>query len=57
MKYAVDRPLTGKKYETQNIGPSLQRVMRYWTMRDKFDNIDIGVTKVVVTDEGLQFIR
>ena len=61
MKYAVDRPLTGKKYETQNIGPSLQRVLRYWTMRDKFNNIDqaladIGVEKILVTDQGLQFI-
>ena len=62
MKYAVDRSLYGKKYETQNIGPSLQRVMQYWTMRDKFNNIDqalanIGVDKIVVTDGGLQFIR
>ena len=62
MKYAVDRSLCGKKYETQNIGPSLQRVMQYWTMRDKFNNIDqalanIGVDKIVVTDGGLQFIR
>ena len=52
----------GKKYETQNIRPSLQRVIKYWTMKVKFKNDDqalanIGVEKIVVTDGGLHFIR
>ena len=62
MKYAVDRSLNDRKYETQDIGPSLQRVLRYWTMRDTFNNIDqalakIGIERISVTDKGLQFHR
>ena len=37
MKYAVDRSLDGKKYETADIGESLARVMKYWTVRGKFE--------------------
>ena len=62
MKYAVDRSLQSARYTTADIGPSLQRVLKYWTMRDKFQGIhpalaEKGVTGVEVTDEGLRFLR
>lgn len=60
MKYALDRSLDGKKYETMDIGTSLERVMRYWTVRDKFNGVhpdlrEIGVTRVSVSQQGLVF--
>ena len=60
MKYALDRSLDGKKYETMDIGTSLERVMRYWTVRDKFNGVhpdlrEIGVTRVSVSQQGLEF--
>ena len=44
MKYAMDRCLEGKKYEKADIGSSLKRVLRYWTLRGKFDGVhpDLG---------------
>ena len=60
MKFAVDRALNDKKYEEGDIGSSMQRVMKYWTVRDKMnsvhdDLVEEGVTKIEVTDEGLKF--
>ena len=60
MKYALDRSLDGKKYETMDIGTSLERVMRYWTVRDKFNGVhpdlrESGVTRVSVSQQGLVF--
>ena len=60
MKYALDRSLDSKKYETMDIGTSLERVMRYWTVRDKFNGVhpdlrEIGVTRVSVSQQGLVF--
>ena len=64
MKFAVDRSLEGRRYETDPIGPSLQRVLRYWTVRNKFEEArihpdlrEIGVTSIRVQDEGLLFER
>ena len=64
MKFAVDRSLDGRRYETDPIGPSLQRVLRYWTVRNKFEEArihpdlrQIGVTSIRVEDEGLVFER
>ena len=62
MKYAVDRSLAGAIYEDEDIGTSLQRVLRYWTLKDKFAGIDQaladkGIKRVAVTKQGLQFIR
>ena len=61
MKFAVDRSLDGKKYEKEDIGESLVRVLKYWTMRDKFSGVHpdlkkIGVTGVNVTKERLEFL-
>ena len=61
MKFAVDRSLDGKKYETADIGESLQRVLKYWTMRDKFSGVHldlskIGVTGLRVNPAGLEFL-
>ena len=62
MKYAVDRSLAGDKYEDEDVGASLERVLKYWTLRDKFLGIDpalcnIGIKRIEVTRQGLQFIR
>ena len=61
MKYAVDRSLDGKKYETADIGESLARVMKYWTVRGKFTGVDpalqkIGVQRIEITANGLKFV-
>ena len=61
MKYAVDRSLDGKKYETADIGESLARVMKYWTVRGKFESVHpelqkIGVQNIEVTATGLKFV-
>ena len=61
MKYAVDRSLAGKKYETADVGESLARVMKYWTVRGKLEGVHpdlqkIGVKKIVVTKESLVFV-
>ena len=64
MKFAVDRSLEGRRYEADPIGPSLRRVLRYWTVRNKFeearihpDLMEIGVTSIRVEEEGLVFER
>ena len=60
LKFAVDRALNDRKYEEAPIGPSLKRVLKYWTVRDKFNSVhpDLemeGVTKIEVNDQGLLF--
>ena len=64
MKFAVDRSLNGRRYETDPIGPSLKRVLRYWTVRNEFEEArihpdlkEIGVTSIKVEEEGLVFER
>ena len=64
MKFAVGRSLEGRRYETDPIGPSLRRVLRYWTVRNKFEEAmihpdlkSIGVTNIRVEEEGLLFER
>ena len=57
MKYAVDRSLQSGRYTTAHIGPSLKRVLNYWTMRDKFQGIhpvlaEKGFARVEVTEVG-----
>ena len=61
LKFAVDRALNDIKYDEGDIGPSMQRVMKYWTVRDKMnsvhdDLVEEGVTKIEVTDEGFEFL-
>ena len=55
MKYAVDRSLAGKKYETADVGESLARVMKY---RGKLERVhpdlrNIGVQRIEVNRDGL----
>ena len=62
MKYAVDRSLASSKYEEEDIGVSLERLLNYWTLKNKFTGVALeldkfGIKRVVVTKEGLQFIR
>ena len=60
MKYAVDRALDDKRYETADFGASLRRVLRYYTVRTKFFGVhpclsDIGVQEIELTEEGFLF--
>ena len=62
MKYAVDRSLDGNKYDDIDIGEGLLRVLRYWTIRNKFSGVHpdlakIGVTEIRVKPEGLEFFK
>ena len=61
MKYAMDRCLSGTKYEKADIGSSLERVLRFWTLRGKFDGVHpelekIGVKRIEVARDGLVFV-
>ena len=43
------------------MGSSLERVLRYWTVRDRFNGVEetlanIGVQRVEVKPEGLLFV-
>ena len=56
----MDQALNDRKYEEADIGPSMQRVMKYWTVRDKMNSVhadleEEGVTKIEVTDQGIEF--
>ena len=62
MKYAVGISLAGPKYADGDVGTLLERVLKYWTLRDKFTGIDpalanIGIKRVIWTHLGLRFIR
>ena len=61
LKFAVHSALSSPNYETAETGTSLKRVLRYWSMRSKFNGVhssleDIGVTEVKVEDDGLLFV-
>ena len=61
LKYAMDRCLDDRKYEDADVGSSLLRVLRYWTLRGKFDGVHpdlkkIGVKKIQVEEDGIVFI-
>ena len=61
MKYAMDRCLSDEKYVKADIGSSLERVLRYWTLRGKFDGVHpdlakIGVKRIKVNNDGLTFV-
>ena len=56
-KYAVDRGLPDKKYETDAVGPSLERVKRFYTIRGKLQGVHpelaaIGVEDIEVNHEA-----
>ena len=61
LKFAVYNALAHSRYETEDIGTSLERVLRYWTVRDKFNGVEetlanIGVKRVEVKQDGLLFV-
>jgi len=61
IKFAVFNALANARYETEDIGTSLERVLRYWTVRDKFNGVEetlanIGVKRVEVKEDGLLFV-
>ena len=49
LKFAIDRALEGKKYEKTDIGPSLERVMRYHIVRGKFEGVHPLLRKMGVS--------
>ena len=60
MKYSVDRVLSDSRYEMQYEGPCLQKVLRYWILRGKFNGVhpdlaQIGVKRIEVGEDGLIF--
>ena len=60
MKFAVDRALDDKRYEDADVGVSLRRVLRYYTVRTKFTGVhpslaDIGVKDIEVRVDGFLF--
>ena len=60
IKFAVFNALAHSRYETGDIGTSLERVLRYLTLRGKFDGVHpelakIGVKKIKVEKNGLTF--
>ena len=63
LKYAIDRGLEDVVYETAALGPSLERVLRYFTLRGKLDGVNddlakIGVKaiKIYYEEEELEFV-
>ena len=63
LKYAVDRGLEEVRYETAALGPSLERVLRYFTIRGKVDGVhkelqEMGVKEIKIDyeEEELRFI-
>ena len=51
----MDRALDNKRFETAPVGGSLARVLKYWSVRDKFSGVHDDLRKIEVTDEGLLF--
>ena len=49
-KFAVDRGLPDKKYETASVGSSLKRVTRYYTIKDKLHGVHEGLAKIGVKE-------
>ena len=63
LKFATDRGLEDVVYETAALGPSLEMVLRYFTLRGKFDGVhddlaDIGVKaiKIHYEEQELEFV-
>ena len=61
MKFAVHNALANVRYETEDLGVSLERVLRFWTVRDMFPGVEktlaeIGVKRVEVKEDGLLFV-
>ena len=63
LKFSIDRSLEDTKYEKAPIGLSLERAMRYYSIRGKFHGVHpdlekIGVKKIEINyaDEKIGFI-
>ena len=48
LKFATDRGLEDVVYETAALGPSLERVLRYYTLRGKLDGVHDDLAKIGV---------
>ena len=49
-KFAVDRGLPDKKYETAPVGASLERVKRFYTIRGKLRGVNKELEAIGVND-------
>ena len=61
LKFAIDRSLDDERYETSAVGLSLERAMRYYTIRGKFHGVHpdlakIGIRKIDYNQEKIGFI-
>ena len=60
LNHQHNRSLDDRKYEKMEVASSLHRVISYWTVRDKFKDVNpalkaIGVEKIEILDNGLLF--
>ena len=62
MKFAVHNALSSKKFEKEDIKSSLDHVLKYRTIRNKFNGrVDealktVGVKEIILQDEGVLFV-
>ena len=61
LKYAVHQALKGRKYETAALETSLERALRFHTIKGKFVGVHhdlekIGVKKILLVGEHIGFI-
>ena len=62
VKYAVGQMLYGVDPDQTGLGQAVRRVMKYYTIKNKFSSINPdleknGYTGVKVTDTGFQFLK
>ena len=54
-KFAVDRGLPDKRYETMPIGGSIRRVLRFYTIRDKLCGVNKHLRQIGVKEINVDF--
>ena len=55
LKFAVDRGLPEKKEESEKLGKLLQKVLRYYTIKDKLQGVNPKLAKIGVKEIRLNF--
>ena len=62
IKYALHMSLLGVEVDASTLGLNIRRVLRHWTMKDKFSSVHpdlkaMGISAVEVGDSGFIFHR
>ena len=55
LKFAVDRGLPEKKEESESLGKLLQKVLRYYTIKDKLQGVNPKLAEIGVKDIKYDF--